>query len=76
VPLLLFTAAAQRLPFSTLGLLQYVAPSLQFLVAIGLGERLTPAHLASFGLIWAALAIFAAEGVRSGRAARAAAIEI
>jgi chloramphenicol-sensitive protein RarD len=77
VPLLLFTAAARRLRFSTLGFLQYVAPSLQFLIAIGLGEQLTTVHLLSFGLIWIALAIFAAEGVRSsGRTARAAVTEI
>jgi chloramphenicol-sensitive protein RarD len=70
VPLLLFTAAARRLPFSTLGFLQYVAPSLQFLVAIAQGEQLTLAHLLCFSLIWTALVIFAVEGVRSGRAAR------
>jgi chloramphenicol-sensitive protein RarD len=71
VPLLLFNAAAKRLPFSTLGFLQYVAPSLQFLLAVLVfGERLTPAHALCFGAIWVALAIFATEGLRLGRAAR------
>nr|WP_295373361.1 EamA family transporter RarD [uncultured Sphingosinicella sp.] len=69
VPLLLFNAAAKRLPYSTLGFLQYIAPSLQFLLAVLLfGERLTTAHLICFGAIWTALVIFAAEGWRIGRA--------
>jgi chloramphenicol-sensitive protein RarD len=74
IPLLLFNAAAKRLPYSTLGFLQYVAPSLQFLLAVlAFGERVTPAHALCFGAIWAALAIFAVEGLRLGRArARAA----
>lgn len=70
VPLLLFAAAAKKLPYSTLGFLQYVAPSIQFLLAVLVfGERLTPAHIICFGAIWTALAIFAIEGIRSGRAA-------
>jgi chloramphenicol-sensitive protein RarD len=74
IPLLLFTAAAKRLPYSTLGFLQYVAPSLQFLLAVLVfGEPLTTAHIICFAAIWTALAIFVSEGVRTGRAARAAA---
>ncbi|HEY0626800.1 MAG TPA: EamA family transporter RarD [Allosphingosinicella sp.] len=70
VPLLLFTAAAKRLPYSTLGFLQYIAPSLQFLLAVLLfGEKLTTAHVICFAAIWTALAIFAAEGIRLGRRA-------
>ena len=70
VPLLLFAAAARRLPYSTLGFLQYIAPSIQFLLAVLLfGEPLTTAHLICFGAIWTALAIFASEGVRLSRAA-------
>jgi len=70
VPLLLFTAAAKRLPYSTLGFLQYIAPSIQFLLAISIfGESLTTGHIICFGAIWIALAIFAFEGVRLGRAA-------
>jgi chloramphenicol-sensitive protein RarD len=70
IPLLLFTAAAKRLPYSTLGFLQYIAPSLQFLLAVFLfGERLTTAHAICFGAIWSALAVFAWEGVRKGRQA-------
>ncbi len=70
VPLLLFTAAAKRLPYSTLGFLQYIAPSIQFLLAVfAFGETLTTAHILCFGAIWSALAIFAFESLRQGRAA-------
>jgi chloramphenicol-sensitive protein RarD len=71
VPLLLFTGAARRLPYSTLGFLQYIAPSLQFALAVlAYGERFTLAHAICFGAIWAALAIFAFEGVRTARLSR------
>ncbi|MDQ3140517.1 MAG: EamA family transporter RarD [Pseudomonadota bacterium] len=69
IPLLLFTAAAKRLPYSTLGFLQYIAPSIQFLLAITVfDETLTTAHIVCFAAIWSALVIFAIEGVRLGRA--------
>src|SRR3546814_19772278 len=69
IPLLLFTAAAKRLPYSTLGFLQYVAPSIQFLLAvIVIGEQLTTAHAICFGAIWPALLIFAVHRLRPGRA--------
>ncbi len=75
IPLLMFNAAARRLPYSTLGFLQYIAPSLQFLLAVLLfGEKLTLAHIICFGAIWTALAIFASESVRLGRAAARARI--
>lgn len=68
IPLLLFTAAAKRLAYSTLGFLQYIAPSLQFLLAVLVfGEVFTTAHAVCFGAIWTALMIFAWEGVRTAR---------
>lgn len=75
VPLLLFAAGARRLPYSTLGLLQYIAPTIQFLLAVlAYGEPLTTAHIICFALIWSGLAIYAADGLRRGRqAARASA---
>ena len=74
LPLLLFTAAAKRLPYSTLGFLQYIAPSLQFLLAVAaFGEHMTVAHMVCFGAIWTALAIFPLDGWRSARRRRAAA---
>jgi len=60
VPLLLFAAAARRLPYTVVGLLQYIAPTLQFLEAVLLlGEPLRPVHLAGFGAIWAGCGLFA-----------------
>lgn len=65
VPLLLFAAAARRLRYSTLGLLQYLAPTIQFLLAVfAYGEPLTAAHIVCFVLIWSGLAVFAADGLR------------
>jgi len=73
VPLLLFAAAARELKMATLGLLQFIAPSLQFLLAITLfGERLDAQKLLSFGLIWAGLAVYVGGSVL-GRTRRAAA---
>jgi chloramphenicol-sensitive protein RarD len=71
VPLLLFGAAARRLPLSVLGLLQYLAPVLQF----GFGvlvfhEPMPPARLAGFALVWTALALITVEGVRDARRTR------
>jgi chloramphenicol-sensitive protein RarD len=59
VPLLLFTAAARRLPYSTLGMLQFLAPTMQFLCAVFLySEPFTPAHAIAFAAIWVALALY------------------
>lgn len=59
IPLLFFATAARRLPYSTLGFIQYIGPTLQFLCAVLLyNEPLTFAHVASFGLIWLALGVF------------------
>ena len=67
-PLLLFTAAARRLAYSTLGLLQFIAPTLQFLLAVLLyGEPFTNAHAIAFGAIWTALALYVAGLIRSPR---------
>ncbi|MEO6580136.1 MAG: EamA family transporter RarD [Sphingomicrobium sp.] len=60
IPLLCFTAAARRLPYSTVGMLQFLAPTLQFALAVGLyGEPFTRAHAIAFGAIWTALALYA-----------------
>ena len=68
-PLLLFTAAARRLPYSTLGMLQFIAPTLQFLIAVLVyGEPFTRAHAFAFGAIWAALALYVTAIVHHARA--------
>ncbi|KQT31240.1 hypothetical protein ASG29_14820 [Sphingomonas sp. Leaf412] len=67
-PLLMFAAAARAMPYSTLGLLQYIAPSMQFVEAVWLfGEPLRGYHLATFGLIWTGCALFAWDSVRASR---------
>ena len=64
MPLLLFGAAVRRLKLATMGFLQYVGPTLQFLVAIFLfREPLDPAKLASFGLCWLAIAVYIGESL-------------
>ena len=68
VPLLLFASAARALPLSLLGLLQYIAPTLQFLAGVViLGERVTPLRLGCFALIWVGLAIFSADAIAQHR---------
>ena len=66
-PLLLFTAAAKRLRYSTLGMLQFLAPTLQFAIAVLYGERITWAHVAAFPAIWLALALYVTALLRAPR---------
>ncbi|KQM87517.1 hypothetical protein ASE67_07400 [Sphingomonas sp. Leaf23] len=67
-PLLLFAAAARRLRLATMGMLQFLAPSLQFLLAILVfGETLTPVRMGCFALIWAGLAVYIIGGRKPGR---------
>lgn len=70
IPLLLFTIAARRLPLSTLGFVQFVAPTISFLLGLFVfGERLDPARLACFMLIWLAIALFSWDIARRARQA-------
>jgi chloramphenicol-sensitive protein RarD len=62
-PLILFAFAARRLSMTTLGLMQYISPSIQFLVGLAYGEPLGPVRLASFVLIWSGLAFFVADAL-------------
>jgi chloramphenicol-sensitive protein RarD len=63
VPLLLFAAGARLIPMSTLGILQYISPSLQFALGVWLfQEPFQPARLVGFVLIWAALLVYSLEG--------------
>jgi len=62
IPLLLFTSAVQKVRLTIVGLLQYVAPSLQFVIAVFVyKEPLTASHLICFGLIWISLGLFSIE---------------
>jgi chloramphenicol-sensitive protein RarD len=59
VPLLLFASAARRMPYATIGLIQYIGPTIQFLLAIFLyREPLTMTHLVTFPLIWSGLILY------------------
>jgi chloramphenicol-sensitive protein RarD len=65
IPLLFFASSTRRLPLSVLGLLQYLAPVLQFAVGVGIRhEPLPPAELAGFCLVWLALIILTVDGLR------------
>lgn len=69
LPLAWFASAARRLPLSRLGFFQYLAPSLQFAIAVAaFGETPGPAKLAAFGLVWAALALVACDEALALRA--------
>lgn len=71
IPLAAFAAAATRLPLVTLGLLQYLAPTLQFVLGLTVfGEGLSAPRLVGFCLVWGALAILTADALRTRRTAR------
>jgi len=58
-PLLLFTEAARRLPYATVGMLQFIAPTVQFLLAVlAYGEAFTRTHAIAFAAIWVAVALY------------------
>ncbi len=68
IPLVMFAHGARRVPLTTLGILQYVAPTLQFLIGVVLyGESFTQARLIGFSLIWTALLLYTIEGVLTRR---------
>jgi chloramphenicol-sensitive protein RarD len=68
VPLLLFAGAASRVPLTTLGLVQYLAPTIQFLLGVTLFDEPLPAvRLLGFVLVWCGLALFSADLVRHHR---------
>jgi len=68
IPLCLFAAGTKRIPLSTIGILQYLAPSLSFLLAVFVfGEAFQTVQLVSFGLIWLSLAVFTGEGLYTSR---------
>jgi chloramphenicol-sensitive protein RarD len=77
VPLLLFAAAANRVPLTGLGILQYVAPIFQLACGVlVLHEPMPPARLAGFALVWVALIIFTADALRHARRERVTAAAI
>tara|TARA_B100001059_G_C17810665_1_gene572080 strand:- start:305 stop:1204 length:900 start_codon:yes stop_codon:yes gene_type:complete len=70
-PLIFFSYAAKRIPMATLGLLNYVNPTLQFFCAVAIfGEPIGILQFASFGLIWLALALYSGDSFRRERVGR------
>ncbi len=76
VPLLMFASAARKLAYSTLGLIQYVAPTIVFLLGIFVyHEPLKTSQIICFVLIWAGLLLYIWDGLRSGRASKVEALD-
>jgi chloramphenicol-sensitive protein RarD len=70
VPLLMFNASVRRIPLSLIGILQYIAPTLQFLIGVLIfKEPFTPTQLIGFGLVWLALIVFTSESLWARRQA-------
>ena len=68
IPLILFGAAARRIPLSMIGFLQYLAPTLQFLIGVFIfHEAFPPSRLLGFSMIWVALLIYSTDTVLNGR---------
>lgn len=68
IPLLMFASAARQIPLTVIGLLQYIAPTLQFLIGVFLyKEPFDQSHLIGFGIVWVALVIFWVENYWSRR---------
>lgn len=73
IPLLFFAEAANRIPLTGLGILQYAAPVLQFAIGVLVfHEPMPPARLAGFALVWLALVIFTGDALRHAHRSRAA----
>ena len=70
IPLILFALAAKRLALSTVGMMQYIGPTLQFFIALLLGEAFELTHAIGFACIWAALVVFTLDSVRGDAKAR------
>ncbi|MFK8042343.1 EamA family transporter RarD [Congregibacter sp.] len=66
-PLLFFAVAARRLTLTTVGFMQFLAPTMQFGVAVYFGEPLTIPKLICFGFIWAAVIVFSVDALWTGR---------
>lgn len=75
LPLAMFAFAARRMPLSTMGFIQFLAPTLQFGVGLATGELFTPLRAVSFAFIWLGAGVFAAAALFRARAARRAMAE-
>ncbi|MFK8030070.1 MAG: EamA family transporter RarD [Gammaproteobacteria bacterium] len=71
LPLLMFALAARRLTLSTIGFMQFIGPTMQFILGVYFGEALTPAYVACFALIWLAAALYGYDAWANARQQRA-----
>lgn len=69
-PLILFALGAKRLRLSTIAILQYVGPTIQFMLGLYFGEAFTPAHAVTFGCIWLGVVLFSYGAIQNERKAR------
>jgi chloramphenicol-sensitive protein RarD len=77
VPLLFFAGAVTRVPLTVMGMLQYLAPVLQFLVGLAIvGEAMPATRWIGFGLVWAAIVVFSVDGLRASRRSRSPAAAV
>lgn len=67
IPLLFFALAARRLSLSAIGVMQFIAPTLQFLVGLAYGEVLTVPHIVCFTMVWTAVTLFSFDAWRQAR---------
>jgi len=67
LPLLCFALAARRLSLTTIGFMQFLAPTIQFCTGLYFGEELTTAHIICFGFIWSAVACFIYDALKNSR---------
>lgn len=67
IPLLFFALAAKKLRLATVGMMQFLAPTLQFLVGLYSGEQMTLAHVICFACIWSAVVLFSVDALRANR---------
>lgn len=69
IPLLMFASAAKRIPLTMVGIMQYIAPTIQFLIGVLIyREPFTTTRFIGFSLVWVALIVFWVEGVHARRA--------
>ncbi len=74
IPLILFAGAARRIPLTSLGLLHYIAPTLQFLMGTFIyGELVSPSRLTGFIFVWVALAVFTTDSLLNAKRGKAGA---
>ncbi len=67
LPLMCFAIAARRLMLTTIGFMQFIAPTIQFCTGLYYGEQLTVPHIICFAFIWTAVIVFSVDAVRAGR---------